>query len=521
VRELISVKRALISVSDKEGIVDFAKGLSDLGVEILSTGGTARLLKESGLPVTLVSEYTKFPEMLNGRVKTLHPKVHGGILAVREKEEHMSQLAEHDIKTIDMVVVNLYPFESTIKKENVTVEEAIENIDIGGPTMIRSAAKNNKGVAVVVNPGRYGDVLEEMKGNSGNIGDQLAYNLALEAFEHTAKYDSVISEYLAKVWTPSVTFPDVMNLGYEKSLDLRYGENPHQKAAFFKNSRFQGICVGNAEKLHGKGLSFNNIIDLDSALDIVMDFERPTASVIKHTNPCGVASADTISEAYRVGEAADSLSAFGSVIGLNRDCDLATAEEIAKHFVEAVICPDFAPDALELLKKKKSIRLLKTGRPIIRESPVEHKMMKVKGGLLVQTGAFPPLKLEDLKVVTEKKPTEEELHAMVFGFKVLKHVKSNSILLAKGERTVGIGAGQMSRVDASMIAARKAGEDAKGSVMASDAFFPFRDGIDAAAKYEVAAIIQPGGSVRDEEVIAAANEHGMSMCFSGIRLFKH
>ncbi|UCF08723.1 MAG: bifunctional phosphoribosylaminoimidazolecarboxamide formyltransferase/IMP cyclohydrolase [Thermoplasmata archaeon] len=520
-RELISVKRALISVSDKEGIVEFAKGLNDLGVEILSTGGTARMLKESGLPVTLVSEYTKFPEMLNGRVKTLHPKVHGGILAMREKEEHMNQLKEHEIKPIDMVVVNLYPFEKTIKKENVSVEEAIENIDIGGPTMIRSAAKNNRGVAVVVNPGRYTDVLEEMKSNGGGIGDQFAYNLALEAFEHTAKYDSIISEYLAKVFTPSVTFPDVVNLGYEKAIDLRYGENPHQKAAFYKNTRFQGVCVGNAEKLHGKELSFNNIIDLDSALDIVMDFERPTASVIKHTNPCGVASADTISEAYRVGEAADSLSAFGSVVGLNRDCDLATAEEIKTHFVEAVICPDFAPEALESLRKKKNIRLLKTGRPIVRESPVEHKMMKVKGGLLVQTGAFPEIKPENLKVVTEKKPTAEEIKTMMFAVKVLKHVKSNSILLAKSERTVGIGAGQMSRVDASMIAARKAGDDAKGSVLASDAFFPFRDGVDAAAKFGVSAIIQPGGSVRDEEVIQAANEHGMSMVFSGIRLFKH
>lgn len=518
---MISVKRALISVSDKEGIVDFAKGLKDLDVEILSTGGTARLLKENGVPVTLVSEYTKFPEMLNGRVKTLHPKVHGGILAMRDSEKHMTQLKEHDITPIDMVVVNLYPFESTIKKKDVSVEEAVENIDIGGPTMIRSAAKNHNGVVVVVNPGRYGDVLEELKSNGGGISPDFSSKLALEAFEHTAKYDSVISDYLQKIFTPLKPFPDVMNLGYEKAMDLRYGENPHQKAAFYKNTRFQGVCVGNAIKLHGKELSFNNIIDLDSALDIIMDFERPTSSVIKHTNPCGVASADSISEAYRIAEAADSLSAFGSVVGLNRDCDLATAQEIKKHFVEAVISPDFNADALELLSKKKSIRLLKTGAPIVRETPVEHKMMKVKGGLLMQTGEFPKLKVEELKVVTEKKPTEAELATMVFAWKVLKHVKSNSILLAQGEQTVGIGAGQMSRVDASMIAARKAGEKAKGSVMASDAFFPFRDGVDAAAKFGVSAIIQPGGSVRDEEVISAANEHGMSMVFSGVRLFKH
>lgn len=520
-RKLISVKRALISVSDKEGIVDFAKGLANQDVEILSTGGTAKILKENGVPVTLVSEYTKFPEMLNGRVKTLHPKVHGGILAMRDNEKHMSQLSEHGITPIDMVVVNLYPFEDTIKKEDVSVEEAIENIDIGGPTMIRSAAKNHGGVAVVVNPGRYQDILEEIKSNGGGISPEFSSKLALEAFEHTAKYDSIISDYLSKKFTPTKTFPDVINLGYEKALNLRYGENPHQQAAFFTNSRFMGVCVGNAQKLHGKELSFNNIIDLDSALDIVMDFEKPTSSVIKHTNPCGVASADTISEAYKIAEAADSLSAFGSVIGLNRDCDLATAEEIKTHFVEAVIAPDFSQEAVDLLSKKKSIRLLKTNAPIKRESPVEHKMMKVKGGLLIQTGNFPELKIEELKVVTEKKPTEAELKTMVFACKVLKHVKSNSILLAQGEQTVGIGAGQMSRVDASMIAARKAGDAAKGSVMASDAFFPFRDGIDAAAKFGVSAIIQPGGSVRDEEVIAAANEHGMSMTFSGIRLFKH
>lgn len=511
----------MISVSDKNGIVEFAKGLNDLGVEILSTGGTARLLKEKGVSVTLVSEYTKFPEMLNGRVKTLHPLVHGGILAMRDSEEHMTQLKEHGIMPIDMVVVNLYPFEQTIKKKDVSVDEAVENIDIGGPTMIRSAAKNHNSVAVVVNPGRYTDVLEELKSNGGGVSPEFSSKLALEAFEHTAKYDSIISDYLSKIFTPTIPFPEVISLGYEKALDLRYGENPHQKAAFFKNSRFQGVCVGNAEKLHGKELSFNNIIDLDSAMDIVMDFERPTSSVIKHTNPCGVASADTISEAYRIAEAADSLSAFGSVVGLNRDCDLATAEEIKQHFVEAVIAPDFHSDALEVLSKKKSIRLLKTGAPIKREFPVEHKMMKVKGGLLVQTGDFPDIKPESLKVVTTKKPTDKEIETMMFAAKVLKHVKSNSILLAQGEQTVGIGAGQMSRVDASMIAARKAGDAAKGSVLASDAFFPFRDGVDAAAKFGVSAIIQPGGSVRDEEVIQAANEHGMSMVFSGIRLFKH
>ncbi len=514
------VKRALVSVSDKTGLIEFAKGLSELGIEILSTGGTAAALEKGGVPVLGVSDVTKFPEMLDGRVKTLHPAIHGGILAMREKQEHMEAIRKHGIEPIDMVVVNLYPFESTVAKPGVKLEDAIENIDIGGPSMIRSAAKNHSSVAVVVNPAQYTQILAELKDNDCRLSHETRQKLALEAFRVTARYDSAISHYLGGKFGAEL-FPRNLTLSFEKLGDLRYGENPHQKAAFYKDLfDWTPLSVAAAEKMHGKEISYCNVIDLDAALAIVSDFEKPTAAVIKHTNPSGVASAATIAEAFRIAYNADSLSAFGCVVGLNRQVDLETAKEISSHFVEAVIAPGYDPDAEKLLEEKKSIRLLRTNMPIKREDG-RLFMTKVKSGLLVQTDAYAELDRSKLKVVTKRAPTEEEIDAMIFGVKVCRHIKSNTILLVKGERTVGVGAGQMSRVDSTTIAGMKAGPEAKGSVLISDAFFPFRDGIDAAAKVGVSVIIQPGGSVRDDEAIGAANEHGMAMVFSGLRLFKH
>jgi phosphoribosylaminoimidazolecarboxamide formyltransferase/IMP cyclohydrolase len=481
------IKRALVSVSDKTGLVEFAKGLSELGIEILSTGGTASALEKAGVPVVGVSEVTKFPEMLDGRVKTLHPAIHGGILAMRDREEHMEAIRKHGIEPIDMVVVNLYPFESTVAKPGVQVEEAVENIDIGGPSMIRSAAKNHAAVAVVTSPGQYTQVLTELKENDSSLSLETRKTLALEAFRSTARYDSAIAQYLA----------------------------------FYKDLfDYTPLSVAAAEKMHGKEISYCNVIDLDAALAIVSDFERPTAAVIKHTNPSGVACADTIADAFRIAYNADSVSAFGCVVGLNRQVDLETAQEIANHFVEAVIAPGYDPDAEKLLEEKKNIRLLRTNIPV-RRDPGRLYMTKVKGGLLVQTDAYAEIDRTKLKAVTKRVPTAEEIDAMIFGVKVCRHVKSNTILLVKGERTVGIGAGQMSRVDSSKIAAMKAGPEAKGSILISDAFFPFRDGVDEAAKAGIAAIIQPGGSVRDDEAIKAADEYGIAMVFSGLRLFKH
>lgn len=515
------VKRALISVSDKTGLVELGKGLSDLGIEILSTGGTQAALEKAGVPVISVSDVTKFPEMLEGRVKTLHPAIHGGILAVREKEEHMEAIRRHGIEPIDMVVVNLYPFESTVSKPGVKIEEAIENIDIGGPSMIRSAAKNYASVAVLTSPAQYQPVLQELRENDCHLSDETRRRLALEAFRITARYDSAIAHYLGKMFAPTELFPKNLTLSFEKLGDLRYGENPHQKAAFYKDLfDWTPLSVAAAEKLHGKEISYCNVLDLDAALAIVSDFEKPTAAVIKHTNPSGVASAATIAEAFRTAYNADPVSAFGCVVGLNRQVDLETAKEIASHFVEAVIAPGYDPDAEKHLEAKKNIRLLRTNVPIRREEG-RLFMAKVKGGLLVQTDPYVELDRTKLKVVTKRKPTDEEIDAMIFGVKVCRHIKSNTILLVKGERTVGIGAGQMSRVDSARIAGMKAGPEAKGSVLISDAFFPFRDGVDAAAEVGVSAIIQPGGSIRDDEAIAAADEHGIAMVFSGIRLFKH
>jgi phosphoribosylaminoimidazolecarboxamide formyltransferase/IMP cyclohydrolase len=515
------VKRALISVSDKSGLVEFAKGLQELGVEILSTGGTHATLEKAGIPVIGVSDVTKFPEMLDGRVKTLHPAIHGGLLAIREKSEHMEAISRHGIEPIDMVVVNLYPFEATVAKPGVKIEDAIENIDIGGPSMIRSAAKNNAAVAVLTSPAQYAQVLAELRDNDCRLSDDTRHRLALEAFRVTARYDSAIAQYLGRKFGAGELFPRNLTLSFEKLGDLRYGENPHQKAAFYRDLfDWTPLSVAAAEKMHGKEISYCNVIDLDAALAIVSDFEKPTASVIKHTNPSGVACASTIAEAFRVAYNADPVSAFGCVVGLNRPVDMETAKDIGSHFVEAVIAPSYDADAERHLEEKKNIRLLRTNTPVGRD-PGRLYMTKVKGGLLVQTDAYAELDKSKLKVVTKRRPSEEELDAMVFGVKVCRHIKSNTILLVKGERTVGIGAGQMSRVDSTRIAGWKAGPEAKGSVLVSDAFFPFRDGVDEAAKVGVSAIVQPGGSVRDDEAIAAADEHGMSMVFSGLRLFKH
>ncbi len=517
---MVKIERAIISVSDKEGIVDFSKKLVDRGVEIISTGGTASLLEKNGIKTRAVADVTGFPEMLDGRVKTLHPKIFAGLLARRDLPEHMEQIQKMGIGKIDMVVVNLYPFKQTVLRQGAALEEIIENIDIGGPSMIRAAAKNYGSVAVVTNPARYGSILSEMEASGNQLDETTLKTLMLEAFRTTATYDSMISQYLGGVF-PSEKFPSTLNIGFEKSMDLRYGENPEQTAAFYVDPFSKGVSVPGSEKLHGKELSYNNILDLESALELLREFERPTAVVIKHTNPCGIASSDKISDAFEIAYNVDPLAAYGCVIGLNRDVDLKTAEMVSSHFVDCVIAPGYDAEAQELLQKKKNIRLLRTNGPIVHDAKPENKMKRVKGGILVQTNDLVKVDRETLKVVTKRAPTEAEVGSMLFAWKVVKHVWSNAIILSKGEQAVGIGAGQMSRVDSSMIACHKAGEKARGSVMASDAFFPFRDGIDEAANNGVTAIIQPGGSIRDEEVIKAADEHGMAMVFTGVRVFRH
>lgn len=531
---MVKVKRALISVSDKTGIKGFAEGLNRLGIEILSTGGTAKLLEEAGIPIRYVAEYTGFPEMLEGRVKTLHPKIHGGLLALRSKPEHMAQLKAQGIEPIDMVVVNLYPFEQTVAKADVELKDAIENIDIGGPSMLRSGAKNFESVVCICNPERYEAVLKELEENDCRLSYETSAGLAVEVFALTSCYDEAIHDFLEEKFksrskdeadpspmgAASEEFPRSLELRYEKVQGLRYGENPHQKAAFYKDEGEAKGSLAKAQQLHGKELSFNNIIDLDSALDIVREFDRPAASVIKHTNPCGVASAEALANAYEDALDCDPVSAFGSVVGLNRKVDLQTADEIRDAgFVEAVIAPGYEEEALQRLKEKKNLRILTIGE---LESRIEGLDLKrVVGGVLVQEKDTEDISFEDLKVMTKREPTDEQLKSLWFAWKVAKHVKSNAIVLVKGAKTVGIGAGQMSRVDSVIIATRKAGDRARGSVLASDAFFPKRDAIDLAAQAGVEAIIQPGGSIRDEEVIAACNEHNIAMVFTGMRHFKH
>jgi len=525
---MAKVKRALLSVSSKEGIVEFARGLHELGIELISTGGTAGKLREAGLPVKDVSEITKFPEMMNGRVKTLHPAIHGGILAVRSNQEHMKQLAEQEFKPLDLVACNLYPFAATIAKEGVTLDEAIEQIDIGGPSMVRSAAKNFKDVVVIVDPERYSSILEQLN-NNGDIDYQTRLGLAHQAFQHTAGYDHLIQEYLNKIIEEDEPekeiWPEVFRCDYIKKSELRYGENPHQKAAFYQIKNPTEPSVATARQLSGKELSFNNINDTDGALELIKEFKtRPAAAVIKHANPCGAAIGDSLFAAYTKAHAGDPLSAFGSIVALNQIVTADVASEMSgkDKFIEVVIAPEYTAEALKILQERwKNIRLLMTGELYANKRDPEYDLKKVVGGLLVQERDLIELDEKELKFVTDRKPSAEEIRDMLFSWKVVKHIKSNAIVMVKDEMVVGVGAGQMSRVDSMIIAGRKAEGRQKGGVVASDAFFPFPDAIEEAAARGITAIIQPGGSVRDEMVIEEANKHDLAMVFTGRRHFRH
>jgi len=518
-----SIKRALISVSDKNGIVDFARALSGLGVEILSTGGTAKLLQENDVNVIEVSDYTGFPEMMDGRVKTLHPKIHGGLLGRRGTDDEV--MAANDIKPIDMVVVNLYPFEQTIARDDCTLPMAIENIDIGGPTMLRSAAKNHADVTVVVDAADYGRVLQEMKDNNGAVTTQIRFDLAVKTFEHTAKYDGAIANYLGKITQcgENTAFPRTFNSQYVKAQEMRYGENPHQEAAFYVEAGTKEASISTAKQLQGKELSYNNIGDTDAALECVKQFnEGPACVIVKHANPCGVAVDDTLLGAYDRAYQTDPESAFGGIIAFNQELDAETAKAIVdRQFVEVIIAPSVSKDAIDIVAAKKNVRLLECGQWPEQPAP-RLDFKRVNGGLLVQDSDV--ALYNELKTVTRRAPTEQEMNDLLFTWRVSKYVKSNAIVYGKDNMTIGVGAGQMSRVNSARIAAIKAehaGLQVKGAVMASDAFFPFRDGLDQAAEVGITAVIQPGGSMRDDEVIAAADEHGIAMVFTGMRHFRH
>ncbi|MDP8212876.1 MAG: bifunctional phosphoribosylaminoimidazolecarboxamide formyltransferase/IMP cyclohydrolase [Candidatus Zapsychrus exili] len=517
---MIKVKRALISVSDKKGILPFAKRLHSFGVEILSTGGTARQLRDAGIPVIEVSDYTGFPEMLDGRVKTLHPKIHGGLLALRNKKEHMDQIAEHSIGLIDMAVVNLYPFESVIKKKKVSMEEAIENIDIGGPSMLRSAAKNYKSVAVVCNPEKYGEILKELDVNSGILSDFFLFRLSVEAFKCTARYDQIIFGFLTERLSGDLApLPKTLDLNLTKAFDLRYGENPHQNGALYRQGG-QDCGLTNIRQLHGKELSFNNFLDLSAAVNFIKDFDKPTAVIIKHNNPTGIAEDTTLLNAFKNALKCDPISAFGGIIGFNKAVDVKTAKEIFKSgFMECVISPKFNKDALEVLKVKKNLRLIEFDFNKQVSDKFDYK--KVCGGFLVQEKDNRALNANELKVVTKKKPTKAQMDSMLFGWKVIKNVKSNAIVLVKGKKTIGIGCGQTSRIESVRISIKQAGKEAKGSVLISDAFLPKTDNIKAAAKAGIKAIIHPGGSIADADVIKEADKVNIAMVATGVRHFKH
>jgi phosphoribosylaminoimidazolecarboxamide formyltransferase / IMP cyclohydrolase len=530
----MAVKRALISVYNKDGIVEFARELSGLGVEIISTGGTYRALQAAGVPVLEVSQVAGFPEILDGRVKTLQPQIHAGILAIRGNAAHMVQLAEHHVAPIDMVVVNLYPFRETVADPNVSLEDAVEKIDIGGPTMVRAAAKNWQDVAVLVNPARYQEVLAQLRG-AGDVSLDTKFGLMVEAFEHTSAYDTAIAGWLANRGRVIVAarqagqappeaeanaFPYAVTVNLTKIQDLRYGENPHQQAAFYSDGTATGTAIAGARQLHGKELSFNNINDAHAAMELVKEFDRPAAVAIKHANPCGVAVADTISEAYHKAYEADTVSIFGGIIALNRPCDEATAKEISKIFVEIVLAPSFEPGALKVLTKKKDVRLLEVG-PIVREAPAGFDVKRVAGGFLVQNWDAIAEDPQTWKVATEAAVTPEVLADLAFAWKVCKHVKSNAIVVAKGGQTLGVGAGQMNRIDAARHALNQAAIETQGAVLASDAFFPFPDVVEVAGGAGIAAIAQPGGSIRDQESIDKANQMGLAMVFTGVRHFRH
>ncbi|EGQ9301708.1 bifunctional phosphoribosylaminoimidazolecarboxamide formyltransferase/IMP cyclohydrolase [Vibrio vulnificus] len=524
------IRRALISVSDKTGIVEFAQALAERGVDILSTGGTARLLAEQGIAVTEVSDYTGFPEMMDGRVKTLHPKVHGGVLGRRGQDDEV--MAKHGINPIDMVVVNLYPFAETVAKEGCTLADAVENIDIGGPTMVRSAAKNHKDVTIVVNASDYHRVITEMDANDKSLTLETRFDLAIAAFEHTAAYDGMIANYFGTM-VPSYgenkegdeesKFPRTFNQQFIKKQDMRYGENSHQAAAFYVEANPQEASVATARQIQGKALSYNNIADTDAALECVKEFNEPACVIVKHANPCGVALGKDILEAYNRAYQTDPTSAFGGIIAFNQELDAETATAIVeRQFVEVIIAPSVSAEAMEVVAAKKNVRLLECGEWTTKTTGFDVK--RVNGGLLVQERDQGMVSLDDLKVVSKRQPTEEELKDALFCWKVAKYVKSNAIVYSKGDMTIGVGAGQMSRVYSAKIAGIKAADEGlqvEGCVMASDAFFPFRDGIDAAAEAGIKCVIQPGGSMRDDEVIAAADEHGMAMIFTGMRHFRH
>jgi phosphoribosylaminoimidazolecarboxamide formyltransferase / IMP cyclohydrolase len=508
------IKRALISVSNKKGIVEFAKGLSDLGVEILSTGGTAKLLRESGINAVDVSDVTGFPECLDGRVKTLHPLIHGGILAVRDNESHIQTMKELNISPIDLVVINLYPFKETILKEGVTLEEAIENIDIGGPAMLRSAAKNHRFVTVITDPNDYEKVLKEIE-EKGDTNYETKYSLALKVFQHTSHYDALIADYLGK---EEEAFPPTLTLTYEKVQDLRYGENPHQNAAFYAEIGSRPGTLVEGVQLQGKEMSFNNINDANGALELLKEFDEPTIVAVKHTNPCGVASAENIFEAYQKAYASDPLSIFGGIIAANDVIDEQTAEIMKEIFLEVIIAPGYTPEALEVFSAKKNLRIIELKNIKSRRNK-DFDLKKVAGGLLLQDADM--VLLNEMKVVTDSKPTEKEIEDLEFAFKIIKHVKSNGIVFVKDKQTVAMGPGQTSRIWALENAVKNSHNSVEGSVMASDAFFPFRDSVDAAAKAGVRAIIQPGGSAKDQDSIQACNEAGIAMVFTGMRHFKH
>ncbi|MBL8181041.1 MAG: bifunctional phosphoribosylaminoimidazolecarboxamide formyltransferase/IMP cyclohydrolase [Blastocatellia bacterium] len=514
------IKRALISVSDKAGLIEFVSELVGHGVEIISTGGTAAHLRNNGFTVTDVSDVTGFPEMMDGRVKTLHPKIHGAFLALRDNAVHVASMTEHGITPIDLVVVNLYPFEQTIAKEGVTLEEAVENIDIGGPAMIRSASKNWRDVAVVTDVNSYGDIITELAANDGSLSLETRAKLAAAAYSRTAEYDTVIAAYLSESGAKATGFSASETIRMTKAADLRYGENPHQKAALYKTNN-GGIA--NAEQLHGKEMSFNNYVDADAAWALVNDFDETAVAIIKHTNPSGVGTGTTSLEAYKRALSTDPVSAFGGIVALNRKVDAEVATAIIEVFSEVIIAPDFDDAALDIFKSKKNLRVLKCGNESVSErANVEYK--QISGGFLVQDADVHRLSVAELNIVTDRQPTDDELKAMQLAWRVCKHVKSNAIVFANGERTLGVGAGQMNRVDSVRIAAMRAERFELvlgGCALASDAFFPFRDNVDEAARFGVKAIIQPGGSVKDEESIAAANEHGITMAFTGIRHFKH
>ena len=529
------IRRALISVSDKTGIVEFAKALAERGVDILSTGGTARLLAQQGISVTEVSDYTGFPEMMDGRVKTLHPKVHGGVLGRRGQDDDVME--KHGINPIDMVVVNLYPFAETVAKEGCTLADAVENIDIGGPTMVRSAAKNHKDVTIVVSAHDYDRVITEMDANDKSLTLETRFDLAIAAFEHTASYDGMIANYFgtmvpsygsssateSKEGDEESKFPRTFNQQFIKKQDMRYGENSHQDAAFYVEANPEEASVSTARQIQGKALSYNNIADTDAALECVKEFDQPACVIVKHANPCGVALGSNILEAYDRAYKTDPTSAFGGIIAFNQELDAETATAIVeRQFVEVIIAPSVSAEAVEVVAAKKNVRLLECGEWSTKTTGFDLK--RVNGGLLVQDRDQGMVSLDDLKVVSKRQPTEEELKDALFCWKVAKYVKSNAIVYSKGDMTIGVGAGQMSRVYSAKIAGIKAADEGlqvEGCVMASDAFFPFRDGIDAAAQAGIKCVIQPGGSMRDDEVIAAADEHGMAMIFTGMRHFRH